>query len=115
MSIYTKTGDKGTTALVGGARVKKTDLRVETYGTVDELNAMLSLAAKAVKDEANQALLEALQYQLFYLGAELATADASAQKADQRRITADDITAMEQAIDLAIVGIVDSLSQCSGG
>nr|MBP7980940.1 ATP:cob(I)alamin adenosyltransferase [Tolumonas sp.] len=66
MSIYTKTGDKGTTALVGGARVKKTDLRVETYGTVDELNAMLSLASKEVKDAANQSLLEALQYQLFY-------------------------------------------------
>lgn len=105
MSIYTKTGDKGTTALVGGARVKKTDLRVETYGTVDELNAMLSLAAKAVKDEANQALLEALQYQLFYLGAELATADASVQKTDQRRITAEDITAMEQAIDRCMAAL----------
>ena len=89
MSIYTKTGDKGTTALVGGARVKKTDLRVETYGTVDELNAMLSLASKAVKDEANLALLEALQYQLFYLGAELATAETNTQKAGQRLITSD--------------------------
>lgn len=105
MSIYTKTGDKGTTALVGGARVKKTDLRVETYGTVDELNAMLSLAAKVVKDEANQTLLETLQYQLFYLGAELATADASVQKADQRQITSEDVTAMEQAIDRCMAAL----------
>ncbi len=105
MSIYTKTGDKGTTALVGGARVKKTDLRVETYGTVDELNAMLSLASKAVKDEANLALLEALQYQLFYLGAELATAETNTPKAGQRLITSDDITAMEQAIDRCMAAL----------
>ena len=51
MKIYTKTGDKGTTALVGGTRVKKTDLRVETYGTVDELNAMLSQIAAQLDDE----------------------------------------------------------------
>ena len=105
MSIYTKTGDKGTTALVGGARVKKTDLRVETYGTVDELNAMLSLASKEVKDAANQSLLEALQYQLFYLGAELATADPAATKANQRVVTADDITAMENAIDRCMAAL----------
>lgn len=105
MSIYTKTGDKGTTALVGGTRVKKTDLRVETYGTVDELNALLSLAAKAVKDDANQTLLEALQFQLFYLGAELATADASDQKADQRRIGVEDIEAMELAIDRCMAAL----------
>lgn len=47
MSIYTKTGDKGSTALVGGSRVSKADLRVDTYGTVDELNAALSLAERA--------------------------------------------------------------------
>ncbi len=105
MSIYTKTGDKGTTSLVGGARVKKTDVRVETYGTVDELNAMLSLASKEVKDEANQSLLEALQYQLFYLGAELATADTAATKANQRVVTAEDIIAMENAIDRCMAAL----------
>ena len=70
MSIYTKTGDKGSTALVGGSRVSKADLRVDTYGTVDELNAALSLAERATLGADNRALLEAVQYQLFYLGAE---------------------------------------------
>lgn len=100
MSIYTKTGDQGTTSLVGGVRVNKADLRVDTYGTVDELNASLSLAAKAVLDAGHRVLLDALQYQLFYLGAELATDTGTGPRyADQRMVTADDIQAMEQAID----------------
>lgn len=106
MSIYTKTGDQGTTSLVGGVRVKKDDLRVDTYGTVDELNAALSLAAKAVQDAGHRALLDALQYQLFYLGAELATDSGTAPRhADQRLVTGDDIQAMEQAIDRAMAAV----------
>ena len=106
MSIYTKTGDQGTTSLVGGVRVQKDDLRVDTYGTVDELNAALSLAAKAVQDAAHRRLLDALQYQLFYLGAELATsADTAPRHADQRLVTAEDIQAMEQAIDRAMAAV----------
>ena len=66
---------------------------------------MLSLASKEVKDEANQSLLEALQYQLFYLGAELATADPTATKANQRVVTAEDITAMENAIDRCMAAL----------
>ena len=61
MSIYTKTGDKGSTALVGGSRVSKADLRVDTYGTVDELNAALSLAERATLGADNRALLEAVE------------------------------------------------------
>ncbi|WP_409422926.1 cob(I)yrinic acid a,c-diamide adenosyltransferase [Pseudaeromonas sp. ZJS20] len=103
MSIYTKTGDRGTTALVGGNRVKKSDLRVDSYGTVDELNATLSLAHKAVQDADNRQFLEALQYQLFYLGAELASPEPAG--VDRRQIGEADVAALEQAIDRCMAGV----------
>ena len=73
MKIYTKTGDKGTTALFGGTRVKKHNLRIESYGTVDELNSYIGL----IKDQeitkiAKNSLLR-IQNDLFTLGAMLAT------------------------------------------
>ncbi|MBP3039139.1 cob(I)yrinic acid a,c-diamide adenosyltransferase [Bacillaceae bacterium Marseille-Q3522] len=73
MSIYTKKGDKGSTSLYDGVRVKKYDLRVDTYGTFDELNAQISVAAKFVTSENNRQLLEKIEYNIFYLCAELAT------------------------------------------
>jgi cob(I)alamin adenosyltransferase len=73
MKIYTKTGDDGTTSLFSGGRVRKDDLRVEAYGTVDELNSHLGMA-RAIKPAAEvDALLETVQNQLFRLGADLAT------------------------------------------
>ena len=71
MKIYTRTGDDGTTALFSGGRVAKTHLRVETYGTVDELNSTLGLARSA--GAASEAWLQQIQIQLFHLGADLAT------------------------------------------
>jgi len=65
MAIYTRTGDAGTTSLFTGQRVSKTHPRVEAYGTLDELNAALSLCAYAAADENHRALLEAIQQQLF--------------------------------------------------
>ncbi len=73
MKIYTKTGDDGTTGLFGGGRVRKDDLRVETYGTVDELNAILGVARAAGQDAALDAILGELQHDLFVVGADLAT------------------------------------------
>lgn len=73
MSIYTKTGDKGTTALFDGNRVKKYDDRVETYGSFDELNAEISVAEKFVTSAENKTLLRNVERQLFYVCAELAT------------------------------------------
>lgn len=73
MGIYTKTGDKGTTSLVGGVRIAKTDIQVEAYGTVDELNANISVAQKLATVESTKQLLDSIQYQLFYIGAELAS------------------------------------------
>ena len=69
--IYTRTGDKGTTGLGDGSRVDKDDLRVEAYGTVDELNSAMGLVLAAELPEAVQPCLERIQHELFDLGGEL--------------------------------------------
>src|SRR5437588_10660232 len=71
--IYTRTGDTGETALFGGQRVSKDDLRVRAYGTVDELNAVVGVARAAGPTHEIDAVLERVQHHLFDLGAELAT------------------------------------------
>ena len=73
MAIYTKTGDAGTTALFDGTRVPKNSLRVDTYGTFDELNAQVSVCEKLVVSQDNKHVLHTLQHQLFRLCAEVAT------------------------------------------
>jgi cob(I)alamin adenosyltransferase len=72
-SIATKTGDKGQTGLVGGVRVSKSSLRVETYGTVDELNSFLGFARSISEHQEIKQLILSIQKDLFVLGAELAT------------------------------------------
>ena len=72
MKIYTRTGDAGETALFDGSRVSKSDPRVDAYGHIDELNAMLGLARAAGVDPALDAWLNRLQRDLFALGAQLA-------------------------------------------
>lgn len=72
--IYTKTGDGGQTALFGGRRVYKDDLRVDAYGTIDELNAFIGVLADALPSgEAVQDALHTVQHRLFSIGAHLAT------------------------------------------
>ena len=71
--IYTKTGDKGTTSLVGGVRVPKTHLRLEAYGTIDELNSQLGVLITAVRDTASKEMLQYIQHKLFAAGSSLAT------------------------------------------
>ena len=73
MKIYTKTGDKGTTALFGGTRVPKHNIRIESYGTVDELNSWLGLIRDQEIDTTSQQELIKVQEDLFTLGAILAT------------------------------------------
>ncbi len=87
MAIYTRTGDAGTTSLFTGQRVSKTHPRVEAYGTLDELNAALSLCACAAADENHRTLLEAIQQQLFWFSAELAS-DSEQPSPKQRYIPA---------------------------
>ncbi|HEX8835154.1 MAG TPA: cob(I)yrinic acid a,c-diamide adenosyltransferase [Abditibacteriaceae bacterium] len=80
MSIVTKTGDAGETKLMYGARVSKADLRVEAYGTIDELNSFLGLARAFCDDSGINAILENLQREMFVLGAEMATPEDSLPK-----------------------------------
>lgn len=79
MKIYTKTGDDGLTGLYGGGRVRKDATRIEAYGTVDELNAVLGMIRASGPPLAVELLLERVQSELFDLGAELATPDAAAR------------------------------------
>jgi cob(I)alamin adenosyltransferase len=71
--VYTKSGDQGETSLVDGSRVSKADLRVASYGDVDELNSLLGLARVGLADAQFDALLGRIQNELFVLGADLAT------------------------------------------
>lgn len=73
MKIYTRTGDGGSTALFGGGRVPKDDARVDAYGSVDELNAVIGWCVTRTSDEHLRGRLETIQHDLFALGAELAT------------------------------------------
>lgn len=73
MSIATKTGDQGQTGLIGGTRVSKADLRVEAYGTIDELSAALGWARAVCEDDEIKALVKAIQTELFQVNATVAT------------------------------------------
>lgn len=72
MKIYTKTGDDGTTGLLGSRRVRKDDLRIEAYGTIDELNAVLGIARNCGAGETADAFLAKIQNELFVVGSALA-------------------------------------------
>jgi len=70
--IYTKTGDLGSTSLIGGTKVPKSHLRIETYGTVDELNSYIGLVNDLITDEASKQTLKEIQDRLFTIGSSLA-------------------------------------------
>jgi cob(I)alamin adenosyltransferase len=99
MKIYTKTGDAGTTGLFGGARVDKDDVRVEAYGTVDELNAVLGLAQAAAPCAEVRALLASVQKELFVVGAELATVAGKESKLPMQLVGETEIAWLEASID----------------
>ena len=105
MKIYTKTGDKGTTSLFGGTRVPKHHIRIESYGTVDELNSYIGLLRDQKVDSENKDLLIEIQDRLFTIGAVLAT-DPEKEKLKNGKdrlnipkVTSEDISKLEQAID----------------
>jgi cob(I)alamin adenosyltransferase len=97
--IYTKTGDDGTTGLFGGSRVEKDSLRVEAYGTVDELNSQLGVARAAKLGAELDALLTRIQEDLFCVGAELACTPGKESSLASPRVGAQDIERLERAID----------------
>ena len=100
MKIYTKTGDTGQTALIGGRRVSKADLRLDAYGTVDELNAWIGLLRDQPVNETHRDFLKEIQDRLFTVGAELATDPNAGPKRSMPSIVPDDVTALEQAMDI---------------
>ena len=103
--VYTRTGDDGLTALVGGARVAKDSRRIESYGTVDELNSIVGLArafnaetpASPARDRLDE-ILQRLQNELFDLGSELAT-PPEARYDGMFRVSAADVEALEKLMD----------------
>lgn len=97
--VYTKTGDKGTTSLIGGTRVKKSDIRIESYGTVDELNSFIGLLATYVDEKETTDLLAEIQNVLFNVGCNLAMGE-SFKKEIKESVVADVlIEHVEKAID----------------
>jgi cob(I)alamin adenosyltransferase len=98
MKIYTKTGDDGSTSLFAGGRVSKTHLRVEAYGTVDELNSVLGAARAFQPSAQTDGWLAQVQRQLFHLGADLAT-PLDAKSDWIIRMDADTVRWLEQRID----------------
>ena len=98
MKIYTKTGDKGQTSLVGGTRVSKTELRIEAYGTVDELNSYVGLVRDQAVNIDRKELLKEIQDRLFTIGSIL----ASEPEQTKKRIPdlhESDIELLEKAMD----------------
>jgi cob(I)alamin adenosyltransferase len=100
--VYTKGGDKGETSLIGGDRVSKADPRLDCYGTIDELNAVIGLVIEALTESAAGAhltpILRRVQNELFNLGCELATPDPE-RRAKLPRIEARHVEALERDID----------------
>jgi len=105
MKVYTKTGDKGTTALFGGTRVPKHHIRIDSYGTVDELNSYIGLIRDQKIDDNSKKILIQIQDKLFTLGAILATdPEKSTLKSGKERLNIpkvedEDIAVLETEID----------------
>ena len=106
--VYTRTGDSGTTSLVGGKRVSKDCDRLESYGTIDELNAQVGLLLTYVTDQAERECLIGIQNNLFVVGAQLAT-EAGQAHVLSHTITEDDVAALEKT------GLTEKISHVSTG
>ena len=99
--IYTRTGDKGMTSLVGGARVSKTHVRLEAYGTIDELSAELGLLHTYLTEEQDASLILWVQNKLFTVGSYLATDQQLTELRIESQVHEEDIQRLEAAIDEA--------------
>ena len=98
MKVYTKTGDTGKTSLLGGSRVLKSDLQIEAYGTVDELNSNIGLVRDLVLDNDVKTVLIKIQNKLFTIGAHLAN-DQKKAKIKLPPLTIEAIEILEKSID----------------
>lgn len=109
--IYTRTGDKGTTSLVGGKRVSKTDPRLEAYGTIDELNSFIGLMLSIMDDKAESAEnIRWIQQKLFNIGGCLATDTSSFQLPDSCKVLPADVERIEKMIDSVQEGLPEQKS-----
>lgn len=99
-NIYTATGDKGQTSLVGGKRVSKSDIRLEAYGTIDELNAFIGQLDNLHIPSDMKSFIRVVQNKLFNIGAYLATDNPDNKPTVASGLDAGDIARIEQAIDL---------------
>ena len=97
--IYTRTGDKGKTSVVGGTRVSKTHVRLEAYGTVDELNSQLGLLYTYLAEEDDRKLILWVQHKLFSVGSYLATDQNNTTLRIESQIADEDILRLERSID----------------
>jgi cob(I)alamin adenosyltransferase len=99
IKIYTKTGDKGSTSLIGGTKVPKSHLRIEAYGTIDELNSYIGLCRDLLKDEASRKMLLEVQDRLFTIGSSLACDPIKEPKMRIPDLKAADVALLENEID----------------
>lgn len=99
LKIYTKTGDKGTTALIGGTRVPKSHLRIESYGTVDELNSWIGVCMDHLPDAHSALTLREIQDRLFTVGSALACDPEKEPKLKIPDLHASDVELLEKEID----------------
>lgn len=99
MKLYTTTGDKGQTGLIGGTRVSKNDLRIDTYGTVDELNSFIGLLTCQPLEQQDILFLRSIQHQLFTIGSYLATDRTKTELHSASILKEDAISNIETEID----------------
>jgi cob(I)alamin adenosyltransferase len=99
MKIYTKTGDKGKTSLIGGTKVYKSDLRIESYGTVDELNSFVGLCLDHLKSHIISNVLDEIQDRLFTIGSALACDPEKETKLKMPDLHEADVELLEKEID----------------
>ena len=102
--VYTRTGDHGQTSLVGGKRVSKASLRLDSYGSVDELNSQIGLLLTYLTEPADRECLIKIQCRLFSIGSILAT-DPESNQPCKCQITNEDITDLEHCIDMVHDGL----------
>lgn len=97
--IYTKTGDLGKTSLIGGTKVPKSNIRIEAYGTIDELNSFVGLTADQFNDTPSRIILKEVQDRLFTIGSSLACDPNKESKLKIPDLKEEDITLLEKEID----------------
>ena len=99
IKIYTKTGDKGSTSLIGGTKVPKSHLRIEAYGTVDELNSCIGLCRDLIEDEESRNILLEIQDRLFTIGSSLACDPIKEPRMRIPDLKEKDVSLLEKEID----------------